>query len=382
MKRVVVVLGLTQTLAWASTYYIPAIMAVPMADDLGVDGAWVYGAFSAALLISAVLGPRVGRIIDAVGGREVLAASNVVNAAGLVVLAIAQSLPVMIAGWLILGVGMAMGLYDSAFAALGRIYGERARPAITGITLFAGFASTVGWPLTAWGIAALGWRDTCLAWALANMTFGLLQNLFLLPRVAALPRPAAGSAKPHMPMDRPMWLLAIGFAAAWVVTAAMAVHLPRILEAAGATAAQAVAAGALIGPAQVAARLVEMGVLSRFHALLTARLAAAAHPLGVAVLALTGGAWPYAFVLLHGAGNGILTIARGTVPLAVFGPVNYGYRLGLLGAPARIAQAAAPLAFGVLIDRWGAYVLLISAGLSLTALVAFVAVRPQTRIPA
>ena len=140
-----------------------------------------------------------------------------------------------------------------------------------------------------------------------------------------------------------MWLLAIAFALAWMVTSAMAVHLPRILEAAGATATQAVVAGALVGPAQVAARLAEAGVLRRVHPLVGARLAASAHPLGALLLAVAGAAFPYGFVLLHGAGNGILTIARGTVPLAVFGPENYGYRLGLIGAPARIAQAFAPM---------------------------------------
>lgn len=377
MRRTVIVLGVCQTLSWASSYYLIAILGKPIADDLGFDGNWIFGAFSAALLISAVLGPRIGRNIDMFGGRGVLSSSNIVIAAGLVVLSMANSVEMVWAAWLILGVGMGLGLYDPAFAALGRIYGDKARKAITGITLIAGFASTVGWPLTQWGLETIGWRDTCLAWAAANIILGFPLNRFLIPKTDPPPPAPDGAkhAKPHIAMDRDMWLLGFAFASAWIVTAAMAVHLPRLLETAGATTAQAIAAGAMVGPAQVAARLLEAGFLSRFHALVTARLAAAGHPLGVVMLFLLGAKFPYGFALLHGGGNGILTIARGTVPLAVFGPQNYGYRLGLLGAPARIGQAGAPLAFGFLIEHYGTGALYVSSALSLAALAAFLFVR-------
>jgi hypothetical protein len=223
--------------------------------------------------------------------------------------------------------------------ALGRIYGDAARRSITGITLIAGFASTVGWPLTAWGLQAIGWRDTCLAWAAAHILLGLPLNYFMLPAVRDAKAPAATSIKPRIPIDRTMILLAFAFAAAWSVTGAMAAHLPRILQAAGATTVQAVSAGALIGPAQVLARIVEASFLSRYHPVVSTRIACLAHPLGAAILALVGGAAAGAFAIFHGAGNGILTIARGTLPLAIFGPQNYGYRLGIIGAPARMAQA-------------------------------------------
>ena len=148
---VILALGTTQTLAWASSMYLPAILADPMARDLGVSSNWIFAAFSASLVISALLGPRVGRQIDLVGGRSVLSMSNLVLAAGLTLLGFSYSIPVLVVAWLLLGVGMGAGLYDAAFAALGRIYGDAARRSITGITLIAGFASTVGWPLTAWG---------------------------------------------------------------------------------------------------------------------------------------------------------------------------------------------------------------------------------------
>jgi predicted MFS family arabinose efflux permease len=374
---IILALGTTQTLAWASSYYLPAILADPIGRDLGVSSNWIFAAFSASAVISALLGPRIGRQIDLVGGRQVLSASNLTLAAGLALLGCTYSIPMLIAAWLVLGVGMGLGLYDAAFGALGRIYGDAARRPITGITLLAGFASTVGWPLTAWGLSTIGWRETCFAWAAAHILIGLPLNFFMLPAVKGAKAAVAESIKPQIPIDRTMILLAFAFAAAWSVTGAMAAHFPRILEAAGATPLQAVAAGALIGPAQVLARIVEAGFLSRYHPLVSTRLACLTHPIGVIILALAGGGAASVFAIFHGAGNGILTIARGTLPLAMFGPQNYGYRLGIIGAPARMAQAMAPLAFGLLIDSMGSRVLIVSSALSLAALAALFLLRQE-----
>lgn len=367
---VILALGTTQTLAWGSSYYLPAILADPISRDLGISSNWFFAAFSASLVISGLLGPRVGRQIDRVGGRQVLSASNVILAAGLAVLGASETLWMLAAAWLLLGIGMGLGLYDAAFGALGRIYGDKARKAISGITLIAGFASTVGWPLTSFGLEVIGWRGTCFAWAAAHMLIGLPLNMFFLPKTVP-PRQAAGLVvKPHIPIDRTMVLLSFAFAAAWTVTSAMAAHLPRIVEAFGATPAQAVFAGMMIGPAQVAARVLEANTLSRFHPLFSTRLACITHPIGACVIGTFGGGAAAAFTLLHGAGNGILTIARGTLPLAIFGPENYAYRLGLIGAPSRICQALAPLGFGMLIEPLGRGVVAVSALLSLAALVA------------
>jgi MFS family permease len=379
---IVFALGTTQTLAWASSYYLPAILADPIGRDLGMSANWIFAAFSAALVIAALLGPRVGRQIDLFGGRPVLCASNLTIAAGLLLLGVTTSIPVLLLAWLLLGIGMGFGLYDAAFAALGRIYGDAARGPITGITLMAGFASTVGWPLTAFGLDHIGWRDTCFAWAAAHLLIGLPLNFFMLPKVAGARTAADNAVKPQIPIDRTMILLAFTFAAGWTVTGAMAAHMPRILEAGGATAVQAVAAGALFGPAQVFARLLEATFLKRYHPLISTRLACLAHPIGAAILALAGGGAAGAFAIFFGMGNGILTIARGTLPLAIFGPKDYGYRLGLIGAPARMAQAAAPLAFGLLIDLIGIKVLIVSSVLSLAALLALCLVRPEPDRPA
>jgi hypothetical protein len=235
------------------------------------------------------------------------------------------------------------GLYDPAFGALGRIYGDNARRAITGITLFAGFASvrlvskpSAGERPATHGLLLISYSD-----------YRLISSFY--PEWRSLQRAVETIVKPRIAMDRTMVLLSFAFAAAWTVTSAMAAHLPRIVEAP----AQAVFAGMMIGPAQVAARILEASTLSRFHPLFSTRLACVTHPIGVCIIGLFGGGAAAAFALLHGAGNGILTIARGTLPLAIFGPENYAYRLGLMGAPSRIAQALAPLGFGLLIEPLG-----------------------------
>lgn len=361
--RVVAALGVSQTLAWASTYYLAAVFAGPVSAALGLAPAWFYGAVSAALLLSGALGPLAGRVIDRHGGRDVLAATSLVFAAGLGLLAAAQGTALLVAAWLVLGVGMGFGLYEAAFATATGLYGREARDAITGITLVAGFASTVGWPLSAAMIEAVGWRGACLGWALLHLVVGLPVNRLLVPRgTAGTAVAAVGPGTP--PASGTMLVLALVFGATWFVSTALAAHLPRLLVAAGASPAAAIAAAALVGPAQVVARLVEFGLLRQAPALVSARIAAGLHPLGAALLAAVGAKAAVGFVLLHGAGNGMLTIARGTLPLALFGPAGYGARTGLLATPARLLQGAAPLLFGLVLDRFGAQgALLLSGGL-------------------
>lgn len=376
---VVLALGTAQTLAWASSYYLPAMLAEPMARELGVGAPTVFAAFSCALAVSALLGPTAGRAIDRRGGRPVLAATNLVFALGLAALANAQGVAGLFAAWVVIGVGMGSGLYEAAFASLVRLYGNGSRSAITGITLLAGFASTIGWPLSTLLEHQLGWRGACLVWAALHLLVGLPLNL-LVPRVAAKVPPEAtsvpvdtGAPLPAAQARRAGALLAVVFAVTLFVSTAMAAHLPRLLQLSGVSLAAAVGVGALVGPAQVAGRLLEFGALRRLHPLLSARLAALMHPLGAAWLALTGGAGAAPFALMHGAGNGILTITKGTLPLALFGAPGYGARQGLLVAPARIAQASAPWLFGLWLDRFGAGAIWLSAALGVVSCAALLA---------
>ncbi len=385
----VVRLGTAQTLAWGSTYYLPALLARPMANGLGLPISQIWIAFTVALLASAVLGPFAGRAIDRWGGRPVLMTTSVLFALGLASLSLVQGTASLMLAWLLIGMAMGSGLYEAAFAALVRLQGTQARAAITGITLIAGFASTVGWPLTGLMEAEFGWRGACLAWAGLHLLVGLPLNASI-PRASAAPAPAqpmhadSPTAPPSHATPPPKytaWVLSYVFAATWFISTAMAAHLPQLLVASGATLAGAVAIGALVGPAQVAGRMLEFGFLRRLHPLLSARCAALAHPVGVACWMLFGPVAGPAFALLHGAGNGILTIAKGTLPLVYFGPLGYGQRQGIMMAPSRVAQAFAPLLFGLCIERWGTGALWISGGLGLSALSALLWLRTATPEP-
>ena len=372
--KIIVLLGTAQTLAWGSTYYLPAILANAMAAELGVSTATVFVAFSAGLLITGFLGPGSGRLIDLFGGRRVLAASSLIFAAGLAILGSASGAVSMFIAWLVIGVGMSSGLYEAAFATLARLYGHDARRSITGITLIAGFASTICWPLSAWMDASIGWRATCYVWAAAHLVIGLPLNL-LLPG-AQTHKPHAAEATPSKPGRLLVMAgLSFVFAAGWFGSTSMAAHLPRLLQEAGASLPAAIFAAALVGPAQVAARMLEFSLVRHIHPLLSARVATLAHPVGAAGLAAFGAPAAPFFTFAHGAGNGVMTIAIGTLPLALFGPAGYGLRQGLLMVPARIMQASAPFVFDLLLSRYGVAALWLTVGLALASFVVLMLIR-------
>lgn len=374
---VIATLGTTQILAWGSTYYVPAVFADRISADLNIPQEWFFGCFSASLLLSGLLGPAAGRAIDQFGGRDILAATNVAFAVGLVVLSQTTGLAGLVVAWGILGIAMGYGLYEASFATATRLYGDEARSAISLITMFGGFASTVGWPLSALMINHFGWRGACLGWAACHLLVGLPMNRLLIPK-APPPEPQAQietNSDGRVPWT--MILLASVFGATWFVSAGMAAHLPRLLQGFGASAPAAIAAASLVGPAQVAARMFEFSILRRLSAMLSARLATALHPIGAVLLAILGAKAAVPFVLLHGAGNGMLTIARGTLPLALFGAAGYGGRVGLLSAPARILQGAAPIAFSFAMDRGGpSAAIVLSSALMSASFLTLLLIRP------
>jgi hypothetical protein len=234
-----------------------------------------------------------------------------------------------------------------------------------------------------------GWRGACLGWAALHLLVGLPLNA-LLPRVAqptkAAPTPAATAAAPPpvqpaaaTPQRALVALLSLFFAVSMFIGTAWATHLPQLLQSVGATLAVAIGVGALVGPAQVAGRVLEFGFLRRVHPLLSARLSSLAHPLGIAVLLLAGAPAAALFAVLHGAGNGILTIAKGTLPLVLFGPQGYGARQGWLSAPGMVLQALAPWLFGLALAHSAAAALLLSTSLTLAALAGLLLLRVPPR---
>jgi len=214
----------------------------------------------------------------------------------------------------------------------------------------------------------IGWRATCFAWAAAHLIFALPINLLLPPGRRHEPATATG-AQEASPNRRVLVMagLSFVFAAAWFGSTAMAAHLPRVLQEAGATLAVAVAASALVGPAQVAARVLEFWLLRHVHPIVSARIASLAHPVAATGLIAAGAPAATLFAVVHGAGNGVMTIAIGTLPLALFGPAGYGLRQGLLMAPARLLSASAPFVFDLLLARYGTYALTVTAGFGLAA---------------
>lgn len=351
---VISALGLVQILTWGSSFYLMTVLAKPIAADMGWPLAWVIGALSAALLAAGLASPAVGAAIGRRGGREVLAAGCLMLAAGLTVIALAPTLWAFYAGWLVIGCGMAAGLYDPAFATLGQLYGRDARAAITALTLWGGFASTVSWPVTTLLLEAFGWRGAAAAYAAIHLCVTLPLILCFIPRA---PLPVAGS--PSAPSGRPALtaperagfaLMAAILILAGLVSAILTVHLLTLLQAQGKTLAAAVALGTLFGPAQVGARVVEMASGGRHHPVWTLGIAMASIGAGVTLLAADLGLAGVALILF-GAGNGLFSIARGALPLALFGPERYAPIMGRLARPALLSQAAAPL-LGALSIRW------------------------------
>lgn len=374
-------LGTAQTVAWASSFYLPSMLAAPMAREFGRPASTVFGLLSAALVISALVSPWAGRLIDRLGGRPLLLASNGLFMLGLALLALAPNLVVLAVGWGVMGVAMGCGLYDAAFATLVRQLGQEARRAISGITLIAGFASTVGWPLSALMEAQFGWRGACAGWLLLHALLALPLNLWVMrPAVdgAAAPphhaQPAEGRPPQQPPQEPPppqrgaMAMLITIFVAWGFVSTSVATHLPALLIAAGVPLAGAVALAALAGPSQVAARVAELTLGRTLSPVVTARIAAAGHPVAAAVLLTAGPVAALPFVVLHGLGNGLLTIVRGTLPLALFGAQGYGARQGLIALPGRLLGAASPWLLGLLLERAGVAALGLTAALGGAAL--------------
>jgi len=373
-SRLVGGLSITQTIAWASSYYLLAILADAIAGDVGTSTSTVFLALSVAILISGAVGPVAGRLIDRTGGRMVVAGSNLLFAAGLIALSQAHDVIWLFASWVVIGLGMGLGLYEAAFACVTRFFGAASRKPITIVTLVGGFASTIGWPLTTVLETWLGWRGACLAWAGMHMALALPLNLLCVPPLGtASEKETQAPASSGAPIAMfATIMVAVYLCLEWFISTGIAVHLPRLLEIGGLSRNEAVAMGALVGPAQVAARLFEYTILQRLQPASMAMIAAMTHPVGVGLLYAAGSTAAPAFTILHGAGNGMFTIARGTLPLALFGPRNYGYRLNMLMMPARLTQAAAPFLLGLAVDGMAQNALLVtaSAGIAATLIVA------------
>jgi MFS family permease len=381
--RAVLVLGVTQILAWGALFYPPVLTVPLIASERGWSMTFAMSGFSLALLTAGLVSPRVGALIDRHGGHRVMPIGSLLSAIGLVALAYANHPAAYVAVWFLLGVAIAMSLYDPAFSTLGRIFGADARRPITALTLAGGFASTVSWPATQFLIASIGWRGAYLAYAAVLACVAAPLHALALPRSRALTL-AGNNVQPAVRASLlpakglPFRLLAGAFAAYAFVPSGLSAHLLAIFGRAGMDPGTVVVIGALFGPSQVAARIAELLFARRVHPLNVARFAVGMLLLACALLALLGISVGVAaaFVVTFGMANGLLTIARGAVPLALFGPEGYGHIVGRIGRAFLVMQAIAPFALAFAAERSSdAGVLAIVAAFALLAFLALLAIR-------
>jgi len=381
--RAVPVLGVTEILAWGVIFYPPVLTVPLIAHERGWSVAFAMGGFSLALLTAGLVSPRVGKLIDRHGGHRVMPLGSLLAALGLALIVYANHPAAYVAVWLLLGVAIAATLYDPAFATLGRIFGAAARRPITALTLAGGFASTVSWPATHFLLEAVGWRGTYLVYAALLALVAAPLHAFALPRTRAQPaaRPDQEVRAPSValaPTGWPFLLVAAAFAAYAFVPSGLSAHLLAIFGRAGMDAATVVAIGALFGPAQVAARICELLFARSIHPLLIARFAVAMLLAAFALIALFGltVATAVSFAVMFGMANGLLTIARGAVPLALFGTAGYGHIVGRIGGPYLAMQAIAPFVLAFVAERASdAAVLAVTAAFAAISFIGFAAMR-------
>jgi MFS family permease len=381
--RAVSVLGVTQIIAWGTIFYSPVLTAPLIVAETGWSLSFTMGGFSLGLLVAGLVSPFVGRSIDRHGGHVVMAIGALISAAGLFGLAHVQGRAMYLAVWVVLGAGLGASLYDPAFATLGRIFGAAARRPITFLTLAGGFASTAGWPATHVLIESVGWRGTYVVYAVLMAAICAPLYAFALPRSRAAPDkpPPGAAAKPAAPLP-PRGLIFILVTAAFTayafVPSALSAHLLAIFGRTGIDATTVVFIGALFGPAQVAARLTELAFGRDVHPLNVARAAVALLVAAFALLATFGISVPLAaaFALMFGAANGLVTITRGTLPLALFGAEGYGALMGRISGFWLVMQSAAPLVMAFVAERASdATALALAAGFAVVALACFAAIR-------
>ena len=381
--RAVPVLGVTQIIAWGAIFYSPVLTAPMIVAETGWSLSFTMAGFSIGLLVAGLVSPFIGRSIDRYGGHVVMTAGSLICALGLVGLAYARDPAVYLAVWVVLGAGLGAALYDPAFATLGRIFGAAARRPITVLTLAGGFASTVGWPATHLLIVSVGWRGTYLVYAALLALICAPLHAFALPRSrAAADTPADGPATRAVALlpsnGIAFVLVTAAFTAYAFVPSALSAHLLAIFGRTGIDPATVVLIGALFGPAQVVARVTELAFGRNVHPLLIARASVALLVTAFTLLALMGISAPLAaaFALMFGAANGLITIARGALPLALFGADGYGRLIGRISGPWLVMQSAAPLVMAVVAEHASdAVALAFAASFAVVALACFAAIR-------
>jgi MFS family permease len=340
-----------------------------MARDLGWSQSFVYGGFTAALVVMGLTSPLIGRTIDRIGGRQVMVAGSLLLALGCAGLAVSRGIVGYYASWCCLGIAMRLTLYDAAFAVLARLGGAAAKRPMAQITLLGGLASTVLWPIGNLLAAHWGWRGALLCYA----GFALLT----IPLHLAIPsgrhddlprRPGAagatGGSETAFSLAGLLYVVIVTLSN--ILNAGMSAHMIPIMNGLGMAAGVAVWVATLRGIGQSSARLCEVVFGQSLSPLALAAIASGILPLCFLAGMFSGeiASAGIAFALLYGVGNGLITIVRGTMPLVLFDHRTYGATVGRLLTPSFLLSAVAPLAYAVVIERFGdAAALILSAAM-------------------
>ena len=357
-------LGLTQITAWGTAYYCLGVLAGPIADETGWSRGFVYSGFTVALLVMGAISAWAGRAIDRWGAQRLMSIGTVLLSAAMVAVSFASGQATYLLAWAFLGAAMRFCLYDASFAGLVQVLPSRGRAAISYLTLFGAFASTVFWVVGHYLNEASGWRGTLQAFAAINLAVCLPLNWYGLARRepegtedATAAAAAAREGPPLTGRTRTIAMVLFGFVMSFngFVFGVVSVQLVPLLEAAGLAATAAVWVASMKGFAQFGGRVVEIVFGRRLHAMTVARIAIGALPVSFVVLLASHGSFAaiLAFTLVMGASQGVITIVRGAVPLALFGREGYGLVLGVLATPVIVMNAAAPMLFAMAVDAGG-----------------------------
>ncbi|MFW1690073.1 MFS transporter [Acinetobacter ursingii] len=361
----VLLIGIAQIIVWGGSFFLLAVMARPIMSEMGWGRELVYGALSLSILVSAFALPYIGRLISRHGGKEILAMSGIITALGLFILAFSYHLAFFFLAWIVIGLGMAIGLYDTLFAVLGNLFGLNAKVAIVSVTLISGFCTTIVWPVQAYAVSLFGWRATCV--------FGAVLMIIVIWPIYhyALPKPKkiAESSAPQqknktnsMSLPKSTYhLISIIFMITSIIMTVMTVQLIDILQENGLALASAIAISALIGPSQVASRMLDL-VIKFDHPIKSLLVSVVLVVVGIILLCISP-KYAALAMIIYGAGNGLRSIVRGTLPLTLVKKEEYAYLMGKLARPSLIAQAMTPLIAGYMIDAFGANTVLYSIAL-------------------
>lgn len=357
-------MGFSQIYAWATTYYLPAALVKVVADEVGKSSLVIMGGFSWALLIGGLCAPKIGAWIESEGGRRPLFLGNMLMGLGLLLLSQTHGLLIWYIGWTFIGLGMALGLFNAIFAALGRLLGYEAKKIIIRVTLISGFA-TLFWPITTYFIHSFGWRNMVILYAIPHLILWGPLYFFNIPKW--VPDHAETHSKERLITPKEIklvfYLLAMYAILRSIVGTTISVEILSMFEGIGLSISAAAMVASLIGPSQIVGRLIEMYFGRNLDPFNTSIFWTAVLPVSIFILIVAGTSSASIFAIAYGMSNGVLTITMGILPMILFGSKGYATVLGKIALPVLTAQAATPILVEPMIQSWQSINIFILAGI-------------------